>query len=69
MAVILEWSLRRKQKTGALQKKTYLTLKHQQKKISTLMLHSIVLPKLLSRMSASRTCKFIYLEVYSLCFF
>ncbi|MBA0864812.1 hypothetical protein Goshw_006411 [Gossypium schwendimanii] len=47
MVVIVEWSLRRKQKIGVLQKETYLTLKHQQKKISMLMLHSFLLPNLL----------------------
>ncbi|MBA0595877.1 hypothetical protein Gorai_012726 [Gossypium raimondii] len=47
MVVIAEWSQRRKQKTGVHQKETCLTLKHQQKKISMLTLHSFVLPKLL----------------------
>lgn len=50
---------RRKQRTGVHQKGTYLTLRHQQKKITMLTLHSFVSPRLLLRMNMSRTCKFI----------
>nr|ABK93681.1 unknown [Populus trichocarpa] len=47
MVEIAEWFLRRKLRTGVLQKETYLTLRRQQKKITMLILHSCPLPKLL----------------------
>jgi hypothetical protein len=51
--------LRRKQRSGVLQKATSLTSRHQRKRIIMLMLHSSVLPRLLLLVSVNRICKFI----------
>ncbi|XP_052736533.1 uncharacterized protein LOC128197788 [Vigna angularis] len=55
MAGIVEWFLRRKQRIDVLQKGIFPILKHPQKKISMLMLHSCVLPRLLLPMSTNKT--------------
>ncbi|TKY46102.1 Ras-related protein Rab7 [Spatholobus suberectus] len=47
MVGIVEWFLRRKHRTGVLQKGIFPTLRHLQKRTTMLMLHSYVLPRLL----------------------